>query len=89
MDPTVDLPDGYLDRMADLYSAGKLDEAAALVPDDLLDRFAFSGTPEQITRQAHGLFEAGVTRIEFGTPHGFTDEKGIQLLGERILPELR
>jgi 5,10-methylenetetrahydromethanopterin reductase len=75
--------------MAALIDAGSDDEAAALVPDDLLDRFAFSGTPAQIAAQAEALFAAGVTRIEFGTPHGFTDEGGIRLLGERVLPALR
>ena len=89
MDPTVDVTSAHLKQMAELYSAGRIDEAAALVPDDLLDRFSFSGTPDQITRQAQGLFDAGVTRIEFGTPHGFTDANGIKLLGERVLPELR
>ncbi len=89
MDPTVDFPVEQLTRMADLYNAGSIDEAADLVPDDLLDRFSFSGTPDQITRQAQDLFDAGVTRIEFGTPHGFTDATGIKLLGERVLPDLR
>jgi 5,10-methylenetetrahydromethanopterin reductase len=89
MDPTVDFPAENLNLIADLYNAGRIDEAAALVPDDLLDRFSFSGTPDQITRQAQALFDAGVTRIEFGTPHGFTGANGIRLLGERVLPELR
>jgi 5,10-methylenetetrahydromethanopterin reductase len=89
MDSTVDFPTENLTFMADLYNAGRIDEAAALVPDDLLDRFSFSGTPDQITRQAQALFDAGVTRIEFGTPHGFTGANGIRLLGERVLPELR
>ena len=56
---------------------------------DLLDRFAFSGTPEQIVRQAEALFAAGASRIEFGTPHGFTDAAGVRLLGKRVLPALR
>ena len=75
--------------MASLVAAGVDAEAAALVPDDLLDRFAFSGTPDQIVRQAEALFAAGATRIEFGTPHGFTDAGGLRLLGERVLPGLR
>ena len=89
LDPTVDIGAGELRRMAELVDGGRMDEAAGLVPDDLLDRFAFSGTPEQIVAQARRLFDAGVTRVEFGTPHGLTDAGGIALLGERVLPALR
>lgn len=89
LDPTVSIAPDQLHIMAALVAAGDLDGAAALVPDDLLDRFAFSGTPEQITRQAGDLFDAGVSRIEFGTPHSFVSSQGIQLLGERVLPAFR
>ncbi len=89
LDPTVAIPAADLVRMAELVQADDLDSAAALVPDEILDRFAFSGTPAQIVRQASALFDAGVSRIEFGTPHGFTDEGGVRLLGEQVLPALR
>ena len=69
--------------------AEDLDAAAAQIPDDLLDRFAFSGTPDAIIRQCEGLFDAGASRIEFGTPHGLQSEHGIRLLGEQVLPALR
>ncbi len=89
LDPTVELPEGLLRRMATLVEAGAHADAAALVPDDLLDRFAFSGTPAQVARQAQALFDAGASRIEFGTPHGLTDAGGVRLLGEQVLPALR
>jgi 5,10-methylenetetrahydromethanopterin reductase len=89
LDPTVEIPAEQLTRMAGLVQTGAVEEAAALVPDDLLDRFAFSGTPAQIVRQATALFDAGVRRVEFGTPHGFSDAGGVRLLGERVLPALR
>ena len=89
LDPTVQLPPEQLRQMRELVDAGRDDEAAALVPDDLLDRFAFSGTPEDVATQAEALFTAGATRIEFGTPHGFTDEGGVRLLGEQVLTRLR
>lgn len=89
LDPTVEVPADLLRRMAALVAAGADTEAAALVPDDLLDRFAFSGTPAQVARQAQALFDAGACRIEFGTPHGFTDAAGVRLLGEKVLPLLR
>jgi len=45
-----------------------------------------AGTPEQVISQANSLFEAGARRVEFGSPHGLTEEDGIRLLGERVLP---
>lgn len=89
LDPTVAIPETDLRRMANLVVAGDLDAAAALVPDDLLDRFAFSGTSAHIASQANALFAAGATRVEFGTPHGLTPAEGIRLLGEHVLPTLR
>jgi 5,10-methylenetetrahydromethanopterin reductase len=29
-----------------------------------------------------------VSRVEFGTPHGLADARGIELLGSRVLPLL-
>jgi len=89
LDPSVAIPAEQLTRMDELVARDELDAAAALVPDDILDRFAFSGTPEQVARQAAALFDAGVDRIEFGTPHGFDNAGGVRLLGERVLPSLR
>jgi 5,10-methylenetetrahydromethanopterin reductase len=59
------------------------------ISDDTLDRFAMAGTPEQVADQAAALFKAGAGRVEFGSPHGLTEEEGIRLLGERVLPRLR
>jgi 5,10-methylenetetrahydromethanopterin reductase len=89
LDPTVALDPDMLKRMAGLVASGAIEQAGHLIPDDILDRFAFSGSPDQIVDQAHALFDAGVTRIEFGTPHGFTDQGGILLLGTRVLPRIR
>jgi 5,10-methylenetetrahydromethanopterin reductase len=88
LDPTVSLDPAMLSRMAELVASGEVEQAGNLVPDDLLDRFAFSGSPDQIAAQAQALFDAGVDRVEFGTPHGFSDARGIRLLGERLLPQL-
>ena len=55
-----------------------------------LERFVLAGTPEEVARQAGGLLEAGVRRIEFGPPQGLhSTEAGVQLLAERVVPLLR
>jgi 5,10-methylenetetrahydromethanopterin reductase len=78
-----------LAAMQRLVRAGDHQGAGALVPDAVLDRFAFSGTPDQVAAQVEALFEAGATRVEFGTPHGLTAARGIELLGRRVLPAVR
>lgn len=88
LDPTVEADPTLLARMKALVQQGKMDEAGALIPDDLLDRFAFSGNPADLIAQAAALFEAGVARVEFGTPQGISSAAGIDLLGSKVLPEL-
>lgn len=88
LDPTVELPAGLLERIQDRVAAGEHSGAGALIPDDVLDRFAFSGTPEQVAAQAQRLIDAGADRIEFGTPHGLEDDTGIALIGQRVVPLL-
>ncbi|MFY1694630.1 MULTISPECIES: LLM class flavin-dependent oxidoreductase [unclassified Solwaraspora] len=89
LDPTVTVPDELLAHVKSLVAAGRDVDAGRLVPDDLLDRFAFSGTPAQVAAQAQALIDAGVRRVEFGTPHGLTDDRGVELLGAQVLPLLR
>jgi 5,10-methylenetetrahydromethanopterin reductase len=89
LDPTAEFPADLLARVRDLVDAGRHEAAGRLVPDDMLDRFAFSGTPEQVAAQAQALIDAGVRRVEFGTPHGLDDRRGVDLLGSAVLPLLR
>lgn len=89
LDPTVDVPAELLAGVRQRLAAGDNGGAGALLPDELLDRFAFSGTPEQVAKQAQRLIDAGVSRVEFGTPHGLADADGVELLGSRVLPLLR
>jgi 5,10-methylenetetrahydromethanopterin reductase len=89
LDPTVEIDPALTARMAALVNQGDTTGAGRLIPDDLLDRFGFAGTPDDLITHCEALFAAGVTRIEFGTPHGVTPERGIKLLGERVLPALR
>jgi len=72
---------GRLDPTTDAPAGGE-------ISDEVLDRFAMAGTAEQVAEQAKALFDAGARRVEFGSPHGLTEEEGIRLLGERVLPRL-
>lgn len=88
LDPTVTLPAGLLPSIRERLANGDDEGAGRLVPRDVLDLFAFSGTPDDIAAHAHRLIEAGVDRIEFGTPHGIDSAEGIALLGREVLPQL-
>jgi 5,10-methylenetetrahydromethanopterin reductase len=55
----------------------------------VLDRFAFSGSPEQVALQAGAVFDAGASRIDFGTPHGLSERDGVEMLCREVVPRLR
>jgi 5,10-methylenetetrahydromethanopterin reductase len=87
-DPTLGVPDGLAQEVRRLVDAREREAAANLIPDALLDKLAFAGTPEDVARQAEALYDAGAARVEFGTPHGLTPARGVELLAERVVPGL-
>jgi 5,10-methylenetetrahydromethanopterin reductase len=87
-DPTLDVPPRLVDEIRALVEGGDQERAGRLIPDDLLDRLAFAGTPEHVARQAASLYEAGAVRVEFGTPHGLSPRSGVEVLAGRVLPAL-
>ena len=89
LDPTLDVPEGMLRDIRDLLKAGDPRAAGRLIPEHLLDRFAFSGTPHHVAAQVRAIFDAGAARVEFGVPFGLDSQSGLRLLGERVLPEFR
>ena len=70
LDATTELPAGFADQVRDLVAAGRDEAAGALIPDEVLDRFAFSGTPEHVAALAQRVLDAGAGRVDFGAPHG-------------------
>jgi len=66
-----------------------LDQHQDVITDELLDRFAFAGTPKSVARQVRDLLDAGVARVEFGAPFGLETEAGLRLLGQEVLAEFR
>ena len=88
LDPSLQLEPELLSRIRSAADRYDFDAAAALVSDELLQRFAFAGTPDQVAEQAQMLLTAGASRVEFGTPHGLTPQTGLRLLGEQVLPAI-
>lgn len=85
LDPTLQDPEWLADIQA-AAGRGDYDYISTRISDDLLDRFAFAGNPQDMIRQVEKLIEAGASRVEFGTPHGLDSAEGIRLLGEQVLP---
>lgn len=89
LDPIGSLPAGLADHVGTTLAAGDEEAAGADIPDEVLDRFAFSGTPEHVAALARAVLDAGAGRVDFGTPHGLSDAAGVEMLGTRVLPLLR
>jgi 5,10-methylenetetrahydromethanopterin reductase len=89
LDQTLRIEPDLIQRINAAAAAYDFDRAAGYISDALLDRLAFAGTPEHVAEQALALFHAGADRVEFGTPHGLSEETGLRLLGEEVLPLLR
>ena len=89
LDHSLAIEPELLTRLRAATDAYDFERAGSYISDDLLQRLAFAGTPDQVASQAAALFEAGARRVEFGTPHGLTTAEGLRLLGERVLPALR
>jgi 5,10-methylenetetrahydromethanopterin reductase len=89
LDPTFALDPELAQRLRALVGAGDHAGAGALIPDDVLDRFVFSGSPDQVALQAEAVFAAGASRIDFGTPHGLSERDGVELLCTQVTPRLR
>jgi 5,10-methylenetetrahydromethanopterin reductase len=89
LDPSLDIEPARLEGIRAAAARHDYEQVATYISDELLRRLAFAGTPDEITAQTATLFEAGVQRVEFGTPHGLTTGAGLRLLGERVLPALR
>ncbi len=89
LDPTFEIPPGLLEQIREERRVSGTEAAARLIPDEVLDRFAFAGTPEAVAEHALDVFSAGADRVDFGTPHGTTDDHGLELLGARVLPAIR
>ncbi|MCA9957145.1 MAG: LLM class flavin-dependent oxidoreductase, partial [Anaerolineales bacterium] len=86
LDPTLELDDELVGRLAVAVKGHDWETAVSLISDDLLQKFAFAGTPTEIAQQTLALFAAGANRVEFGTPHGITSHDGLRKKKKKVLP---
>ncbi|MEM7029022.1 MAG: LLM class flavin-dependent oxidoreductase [Chloroflexota bacterium] len=89
LDHSLDIEPDRISAINDAAAKYDFDLAATYISDDLLTRLAFVGTPHEIVQQTLALFESGVQRVEYGTPHGLSTDEGLRLLGLDVLPALK
>ncbi|OLS26710.1 MAG: 5,10-methylenetetrahydromethanopterin reductase [Candidatus Heimdallarchaeota archaeon LC_3] len=89
LDPSLSISNDLFQEIVEATQINDLDKASEFIDDELLAKFTFSGTPEEIVAQAIQIFNSGGSRIEFGTPHGVNSIKGIKMLGKEVLPVIR
>lgn len=89
LDPTVTIEPDRLDGLRQAMNSHDVEQAITFISDELLAKFTFVGTPEELTEQIQALFGAGAGRVELGTPHGITAPNGLRLLGEAVLPHFK
>ena len=88
LEPTFSLDPELIEQVRSLVAAGDDAAAGALLSDDVLDRFAFAGSPARVAEHVEGVFEAGAGRVDFGTPHGIPERRGVELLCNEVAPRL-
>jgi F420-dependent oxidoreductase-like protein len=72
-------------EIQDLYLDGKREEAAAAIPDELIDRVSLCGPPELVRERIGAFREAGVGTLMI-TPMAFTTQERVAQL--RAIAEL-
>ncbi len=76
-----------LARFNNLFSQDDI-TAPSVISDSLLDKFALSGTPDDIVRGIRDL-DGIVDRVELGTPHGVGYRpSSLSYIGENVLSEI-
>lgn len=89
LDKTTDISSDVLDTILIATDKFDYDTASEYITDNMLKKFAFAGTPDDIIKQTLEIYEKGASRVEFGTPHGITMNNGMDLLGNQVLPEIK
>jgi 5,10-methylenetetrahydromethanopterin reductase len=76
------------DRMQQLVTDGRLDEAVALVDDHILT-LGIAGDAGQVVEQCLELIDQGARHLSFSYPRGADASATIALVGASVLPILR
>jgi 5,10-methylenetetrahydromethanopterin reductase len=84
---TIGLTQAEMASLGKRWTGGDPAGAEAMVEGKMFD-LAITGTVEDVLPRLAGLVAQGVPQINFGPPLGPDPRRAIELLGERVLPEL-
>ncbi len=82
------VPRAEVETVTAAQRRGDLAAAAAAVSERSIDLLMAAGTPGDLVARARELIDAGASHITFDVAYEDGAEETIQLLGERVLPEL-
>jgi len=74
--------------ISQLVDAGKYDEAAAQVTDQMTD-LAIRGTPQDVIQRIESIAAMGITQVSLGGPLGPDPAEATRLMGEKVIPYFR
>jgi 5,10-methylenetetrahydromethanopterin reductase len=86
LDPTLDVEESEVAAVEAAVARDDVEAAATALSRPVLQKLARYGMPADVIAQIEAFAAAGVSRVEFGTPHGPDEAAAIRLLGERVLP---
>ena len=82
---TIGLSPGDFAPLLRLVEAGRYDEAANLVTDEMTD-LAIRGTPDDVIRRIETIADMGITQVSLGGPLGPDPDEAIRLMGKFVIP---
>ena len=68
--------------------SGRREDVRRLIPSAAM-KLGMAGRPEAIVDRCRALIESGASHVSFGPPLGPDPRTAIDLIGERVIPELR
>lgn len=81
------LTGSYVDEVRSRYRKGDIKGAIQQVTDDMVERFALAGTPDECLRKLERYAKAGL-RVPILYIHGPEREFAVELAGKHIVPKL-
>lgn len=68
---------------------GKIEKAAKLVTNDMIDAFSIAGTPKECIRRLEEFMDAGMTQLLIGGPSSRSTERNIKEIQKEIITKMK
>jgi alkanesulfonate monooxygenase SsuD/methylene tetrahydromethanopterin reductase-like flavin-dependent oxidoreductase (luciferase family) len=81
------VPDDLMAELGRIYREGRI--PAELIPDDLVNKVAVAGTPDECEAGLRALIEAGADELVFFPMPPDKNEPTVERVANELLPRLR